>query len=210
MEQASVMSRDSEGQYVHPERLEAVGPCATADGSAKVHSHVSSRDRRFGTKTKIFIFICYYVVGAVFFCRYEGWNAVQGIYFVTVTTTTVGYGHFHPTLWQTKLFDCFFMLFGCSVILCFANEFAKNVLIGAQDEFVRLLYNRVLNKSEITLQEFQKGRTFLSVFAVVLCLLSGTLFYSGNEGWSFLDGLYWTIATMLTIGYGKLSYTAPS
>jgi hypothetical protein len=61
-----------------------------------------SQHRRFGAKFKIFVFCCYYIIGTAYFCHFEGWDIIQGLYFVTVTTTTVGYGFFHPTHWQTR------------------------------------------------------------------------------------------------------------
>jgi voltage-gated potassium channel Kch len=40
-------------------------------------------------------------------------------------------------------------------------------------------------------------------------LLTGTLFYRGVEGWSILDSLYFSVATLTTVGYGDLAPTTP-
>lgn len=42
----------------------------------------------------------------------------------------------------------------------------------------------------------------ISVFVVVA---GGTTFYSQHEGWSVVDSLYFTVVTLLTIGYGDLT-----
>ena len=44
----------------------------------------------------------------------------------------------------------------------------------------------------------------MSVALACTWLLVGTLVYSGLEGWSLLNGLYWTTYTMTTDGYGDL------
>ena len=84
-------------------------------------------------------------------------------------------------------------------------EFAKVVLVSAQDEMIEryylirfeLLPNRIPQKS------FRIGRAILSVIAILFCLLIGTLFYTANEGWTYIDGFYWTAQTITTVGYGK-------
>ena len=38
----------------------------------------------------------------------------------------------------------------------------------------------------------------------VLLLTSGTLFYSAVEGWRWIDALYFSVATLSTVGYGDL------
>jgi voltage-gated potassium channel Kch len=43
-------------------------------------------------------------------------------------------------------------------------------------------------------------RALVVVFVVLLA--SGTIFYAGVEGWSVLDALYFSVATMSTVGYG--------
>ncbi|WP_338055517.1 potassium channel family protein [Shimia biformata] len=39
----------------------------------------------------------------------------------------------------------------------------------------------------------------------VLILLSGTIFYVRVEGWTWIDALYFSAATMSTVGYGDLA-----
>ncbi len=44
-----------------------------------------------------------------------------------------------------------------------------------------------------------------SEFHVLALLLAGCLFYPWAEGWSVLDALDFSVATMSTVGYGDLS-----
>ena len=44
----------------------------------------------------------------------------------------------------------------------------------------------------------------LAIFVLVL-LLSGSLFYARVEGWRFIDALYFSVATLTTVGYGDLA-----
>jgi voltage-gated potassium channel Kch len=41
-----------------------------------------------------------------------------------------------------------------------------------------------------------------TVVLIATTLLSGTLFYTSVEGWHWLDALYFSVATISTVGYG--------
>ena len=44
---------------------------------------------------------------------------------------------------------------------------------------------------------------------MLLLLLTGTIFYHLEEGWSWIDALYFSVITLSTVGYGDLSPTTP-
>lgn len=47
---------------------------------------------------------------------------------------------------------------------------------------------------------------FRAAFSLALViLLSGTLFYHGVEGWSWIDSLYFSVTTASTVGHGDLA-----
>jgi hypothetical protein len=47
-------------------------------------------------------------------------------------------------------------------------------------------------------------RTLLGL--VFFTLLSGTIFYSLQEGWSIVDAFYFSVTTLTTVGLGDLSH----
>jgi len=52
---------------------------------------------------------------------------------------------------------------------------------------------------------------FLPALGILVFLLTtGTLFYSYNEKWSYLDSLYFSVITLATVGYGDLHPTNPA
>ncbi len=55
------------------------------------------------------------------------------------------------------------------------------------------------------MQTMRKIRIYLSFLLIMLDAFVGAFFYSGNEGWSFLNGFYWASETITSIGYGDLA-----
>ena len=47
--------------------------------------------------------------------------------------------------------------------------------------------------------EFEALATLLTVV-----LVSGTFFYHYNEGWSWIDSLFFSVVTLTTVGYGNM------
>lgn len=45
------------------------------------------------------------------------------------------------------------------------------------------------------------------LFILIGLLVGGTIFYSGVEGWSAFDALYFSVITLATVGYGDMHPT---
>ena len=56
--------------------------------------------------------LVYYSLGCAFYWYVEGWAPLDTVYFLTVTSTTVGYGDISPVSTIGKLFTCFYALVG--------------------------------------------------------------------------------------------------
>jgi hypothetical protein len=63
------------------------------------------------------------------------------------------------------------------------------------------------------LVKFRRGlrdAEFRALFvSLISLLLTGTIFYSTVEGWTWLDALYFSVMTLSTVGYGDLHPTVP-
>jgi len=55
---------------------------------------------------------------------------------------------------------------------------------------------------------FQDHEFRALAFLILLLQISGTIFYTQEEGWSIVDALYFCVMTMSTVGYGDLAPTS--
>lgn len=134
------------------------------------------------------------------------YNILFSIYFISESVTTIGTGYFHPTGDEAKLFTMFYVVVGVSLIISFSTTFVRTVLTGSQDELSGLLHRLLYGPDCVPLTDrvIISYRVKLSLFGVFLVLLVGTLFFNGNEGWGWLNSLYWCVCLMTTIGYGDM------
>lgn len=175
---------------------------------------------------RLCICICYFIIGVVFYSQNEGWNTIDCVYFITVSTTTVGYGDFAPSTDPARLFTTFYVIFGILVVLNSANKViqyfvvkkTQKYILRCIDAMVRFYYRKCVTKpmgdggqshgQEVGGTSLNTSSWFKLTFSAMLLggmITGGTIFFMANEGFSFISALYWTVCTMLTIGYGDLS-----
>lgn len=153
---------------------------------------------------KCLAFFMYYFIGCLYYSKAEGWSVLWCIYFLTVTCTTVGYGYFHPSTEESRAVTLIFILVGASGVMYIINEFSKQFLMGAHEQLVLWIVQGLWQSDETSQHNLRIYRVYLSIFLIFLSGLIGSVFYYANEGWSYLDAVYWTVCTMSTVGYGDL------
>ncbi|KAJ8607113.1 hypothetical protein CTAYLR_009163 [Chrysophaeum taylorii] len=133
----------------------------------------------------------------------ERWEVSRTLYFLTVTVTTVGYGDVVPQNPTSQ---------GVAIIYIFAGLIIIFPIIADAATFI-------LNKQEARVEKFaRRFRVFgpaslkiaYSVLLIVLNMIIGMTFFGLQEtqegDWSRLDAVWWTLATVTTIGYGDLAF----
>ena len=53
-------------------------------------------------------------------------------------------------------------------------------------------------------------RLRMLLFVIAMLLVAGTVGYVAIEGYSVLDGLYMTVITLSTVGYGEVQTLSPA
>ena len=67
---------------------------------------------------------------------------------------------------------------------------------------VFITMRRLFRALKVSFEDSEFRNIFLLLAALIL---SGTLFYSSYEGWSIVDSVYFSVATLATVGYGDLA-----
>lgn len=148
------------------------------------------------TFVELLTWFIYYIVGIIFYSSVEGWNALECVYFITVSFSTIGYGQYAPTTERSRLFTTFYCVFGIACVLTAINRVATRWLIRAQKPTLDFFLGRK--------QHLPSTKIVFSCVVIFLLVFIGMLFFSALEGWSYSDSFYWTITTMTTVGYGGL------
>lgn len=144
----------------------------------------------------------YLGIGVGIFVPLEGWTPFQGLYFCAITLTTVGYGDFAPKSTPGRLMLVLYGFLGLGVVTFTAS------LLG--NRFTALLRNRIVRLQVLFGLEGDRALphalldVIIAATGEVLVFILGSIAFSVIEGWDGLDACYFTVVTMLTIGYGDI------
>jgi len=148
---------------------------------------------------------------------FENWPMVDSLYFGVVTFTSVGYGDLVPSTDAGRLFCIIYALGGCAALGIALGVLGDTMIQSQLSAIKKLKLNRqrkvmssIEKEREITASQRTQGEEksrprlhFVIVripifLAIALC----SAFISLREGWYWTNGVYYTIVTMCTIGYG--------
>mmetsp|Transcript_24192 Transcript_24192/g.60562 ORF Transcript_24192/g.60562 Transcript_24192/m.60562 type:complete len:322 (-) Transcript_24192:150-1115(-) len=160
------------------------------------------------TRVLITIFLCvsYLFLGTLFFTLVEDLNVRDGLYFVIITVTTIGYGDVSPTTRGGKIFCVFYMYCAIAVIGFVLGEIGSHLV----ERSARRLIKRHLKKKD-PMAIFKKkkeaiiSKVIVSFVLIIAANLFGVIFLVYAEEFDFTDAFYFAGYTLTTVGYGDLA-----
>ncbi|XP_007908601.2 potassium channel subfamily K member 5a [Callorhinchus milii] len=128
---------------------------------------------------------------------FNNWNWPNAVIFAATVITTIGYGNIAPKTSPGRLFCIFYGLFG--VPLCLSWITALGKFFGGRAKKL----GKALTRKGVSPRKAQITCTAIFIlWGVLLHLLMPPLVFMVTEGWSYIEGLYFSFITISTIGFG--------
>lgn len=130
---------------------------------------------------------------------FNNWNWPNAVIFAATVITTIGYGNIAPKTSAGRMFCIFYGLFGVPLCLTWISELGK--FFGGRAKHL----GQYLTKKGFTLRKAQFTCTAIFLlWGVLVHLVLPPFVFMSQEGWSYIEGLYFSFVTLTTIGFGDL------
>ena len=130
---------------------------------------------------------------------------MKWFYFVTVATTTIGYGDVYPRTNNGKLFYIFFSILGIVLMMTLLKS-CGSILTAANKRFYALI-NRYLCRNKKFISE--QLMSVISIIFIFFCFMLLVVWHDTSireVKWSLTDTVYFWIVTFTTVGFGDVAY----
>ncbi|XP_035656719.1 potassium channel subfamily K member 5a [Oncorhynchus keta] len=130
---------------------------------------------------------------------FNNWNWPNAVIFAATVITTIGYGNIAPKTSAGRVFCIFYGLFGVPLCLTWISELGK--FFGGRAKHL----GQYLTKRGVSLRKAQFTCTAIFVlWGVLVHLVIPPFVFMSQEGWTYVEGLYFSFVTLTTIGFGDL------
>ena len=111
-----------------------------------------------------------------------------------------------------RLYSIFFLLIGLAAVTSVISGWMNRLLEGLeayllkQPDEPRGEEGAVDEDEEMEKQSnaYRYRKIVFSIIIIAICIIAGTIFMCVTHEWTFLQALYWSFVTVLTVGYGDL------
>mmetsp|Transcript_2912 Transcript_2912/g.6720 ORF Transcript_2912/g.6720 Transcript_2912/m.6720 type:complete len:388 (-) Transcript_2912:74-1237(-) len=152
----------------------------------------------------------------------EPWTVIDSIYFAMVTMSTVGFGDFSPGSLGSKVFTCFYILLGITVVFVEVSErlvgtidYVEGIVMGCICRCRGKNSNKVLDidcdgEPDFVLPAgavvYWTSNLAFPLTVIILFQFFSSLVYSlCQPGLGYWDALYHCLVTATTVGYGDVN-----
>lgn len=130
---------------------------------------------------------------------FNNWNWPNAVIFAATVITTIGYGNIAPKTSPGRVFCIFYGLFGVPLCLTWISALGK--FFGGRAKHL----GQFLTKRGVSLRKAQFTCTAIFViWGGLVHLVIPPFVFMVTEGWSYIEGLYFSFVTISTIGFGDL------
>uniref|UniRef100_A0AAV2JHH9 Potassium channel domain-containing protein n=1 Tax=Knipowitschia caucasica TaxID=637954 RepID=A0AAV2JHH9_KNICA len=130
---------------------------------------------------------------------FNNWNWPNAVIFAATVITTIGYGNIAPKTPSGRVFCIFYGLFGVPLCLTWISELGK--FFGGRAKHL----GQFLTKKGFSLRKAQFTCTAIFLlWGLLVHLVLPPFVFMSQEGWSYVEGLYFSFVTLTTIGFGDL------
>ncbi|XP_077088256.1 potassium channel subfamily K member 5-like [Siphateles boraxobius] len=130
---------------------------------------------------------------------FNNWNWPNAVIFAATVITTIGYGNIAPKTPTGRVFCILYGLFGVPLCFTWISELGK--FFGGRAKHL----GQYLTKKGVTLRKTQFTCTAVFLlWGVLVHLLIPPFVFMSQEGWTYIEGLYFSFVTLTTIGFGDL------
>ncbi|XP_028855343.1 potassium channel subfamily K member 5-like isoform X2 [Denticeps clupeoides] len=130
---------------------------------------------------------------------FNNWNWPNAVIFAATVITTIGYGNIAPKTAPGRVFCIFYGLFGVPLCFTWISELGK--FFGGRAKHL----GQYLTKKGVSLRKTRFTCTALFLlWGVLVHLVIPPFVFMCQEGWTYIEGLYFSFVTLTTIGFGDL------
>ncbi|KAM9786640.1 potassium channel subfamily K member 5a [Syngnathus typhle] len=130
---------------------------------------------------------------------FNNWNWPNAVIFAATVITTIGYGNIAPKTVVGRMFCIFYGLFGVPLCLTWISELGK--FFGGRAKHI----GHFLTKKGLSLRKSQFTCTAIFLlWGLLIHLVLPPFVFMSQEGWTYVEGLYFSFVTLTTIGFGDL------
>ncbi|XP_028994276.1 potassium channel subfamily K member 5a [Betta splendens] len=130
---------------------------------------------------------------------FNNWNWPNAVIFAATVITTIGYGNIAPKTSAGRVFCIFYGLFGVPLCLTWISELGK--FFGGRAKHL----GQYLTRKGFSLRKAQFTCTAIFLlWGVLVHLVLPPFVFMSQEGWTYIEGLYFSFVTLTTIGFGDL------
>lgn len=129
------------------------------------------------------------------------WTLSSATLFSATLITTVGYGNIAPASIEGKLFTCLYAMFGIPIMIIYLNN-SGDLFAFVVIKYYALIVGKFRPRKNQ--RKIVRVPIVVTLPILLLYIAAGACLFSHWEGWTYIDGAYFSFITFTTIGLGDL------